>query len=161
MVDNLAEKVNECLLNRGLQVLFAYNWDREGCPLYRVAGCQLLRGCLSIEVNGRTVETFRTVCYIVGVCCWGVFIKWGSTVYSIGYFLQICKLMALFKCMYFKQKRMATLLDTTCAVLIMIQGAPAKFQFCQTFFYSRFGVKMVKLNDGQYFRLYSMLAYGW
>jgi len=48
-----------------------------------------------------------------------------------------------------------------CAVLIMIQGAPAKFQFCQTFFYSRFGVKMVKLNDGQYFRLYSMLAYGW
>ena len=27
------------------------------CPLYRVAGCPLFRGCLSIEVNGRTVGT--------------------------------------------------------------------------------------------------------
>ena len=34
-----------------------YNWDRENCPLYGVAGCPLFRGCLSIEVNGRTVGT--------------------------------------------------------------------------------------------------------
>ena len=63
MVDNPAEKVDECPLNWGRKVLFAYNWDRESCPLYRVAGCPLLRGCLSIEVNGRTVETFRIVRY--------------------------------------------------------------------------------------------------
>ena len=38
-----------------------YNWDRENCPLYGVVGCPLFRGCLSIEVNGRTVGTFRIV----------------------------------------------------------------------------------------------------
>ena len=38
MVDNPAEKVDECPLNRGRKVLFAYNWDRESCPLYGVAG---------------------------------------------------------------------------------------------------------------------------
>ena len=51
MVDNLAEKVDGCPLNRGRSVLFAYNWDRENCPLYGVAGCPLFRGCLSIEVK--------------------------------------------------------------------------------------------------------------
>ena len=57
------------------------------CPLYKVAGCPLFWGCLSIEVNGRTVGTFRIVCYIMGVRFSGVFtfqgcplIKWGSTV---------------------------------------------------------------------------------
>ena len=40
-------------------------WDCENCPLYGVAGCPLFRGCLSIEVNGRTVGTFRIVRYIV------------------------------------------------------------------------------------------------
>ena len=69
MVDNRAEKVDECLLNRGRKVSFAYNWDRESCPLYGVAGCPLFRGCLSIEVNGKTVGTFRIVRYIVGVRC--------------------------------------------------------------------------------------------
>ena len=34
MVDNLAEKVNECPLNRGRWVLLANDWDRENCPLY-------------------------------------------------------------------------------------------------------------------------------
>ena len=53
-MDNLAEKVDKCPLN---QVWFAYNWDREGCPLYGVVGCPLFRSCLSIEVNGRTVGT--------------------------------------------------------------------------------------------------------
>ena len=53
-------------------LLFACNWDRENCPLYGVPGCPLFRGCLSIEVNGRTVGTvgtFRIVRYIVGVRC--------------------------------------------------------------------------------------------
>ena len=49
-------------------------------PLYGVAGCPLFRGCLSIEVNGRAVRTFRIVRYIVAVHYLGVFIKWGSTV---------------------------------------------------------------------------------
>ena len=40
-----------------------YHWDRENCPLYGVARCPLFRGCLSIEVNGRAVGTFRTVRY--------------------------------------------------------------------------------------------------
>ena len=69
MVDNHAEKVDECPLNWGRQVLFAYNWDCEKCPLYRVAGCPLFSSCLSIEVNGRTVGTFGIVRYIVGVHC--------------------------------------------------------------------------------------------
>ena len=43
MVDNLAEKVDECPLNRGRHVLFVYNWEPENsrgfqnCPLYQ--GC--------------------------------------------------------------------------------------------------------------------------
>ena len=69
MENNLAEKVDKCPLNQGRKVLFVYNWDRESCLFYRVAGCPLLRGCLSIEVNGRTVGTFRIVHYIMGVRC--------------------------------------------------------------------------------------------
>ena len=71
MVDNLAEKVDGCPLNRGSWV---------NCPLYGVAGCRLFRGCLSIGVNGRTVGTFRSVRYIVDIRCWGVSVKRGSTV---------------------------------------------------------------------------------
>ena len=80
MVDNLAEKVDECPLNRGRRVLLVYNWDHKNCPLYGVAGCPLFRGCLSIEVNGRTIGTFRIVCYIMCSCFSGVSIKRGSTV---------------------------------------------------------------------------------
>ena len=57
-----------------------YDGDREKCLLYGVAGCLLFRGCLSIEVNGRTVGTFRIVCYILGVHCLGVSVKRDSTV---------------------------------------------------------------------------------
>ena len=60
-----------------------YNWDREKCPLYEVVRCLLFRGCLSIEVNGMAVRTFRIVHYIVGVRYSGVSIKRGSTVYSM------------------------------------------------------------------------------
>ena len=59
-----------------------YNWDRENCPLYGVAGCPLFRGCLSIEVNGRAVGIFRIVHYIMGVRYSGVSVKRGSTVFQ-------------------------------------------------------------------------------
>ena len=62
--------------------MLAYNWDRENCPLYGVAGCPLFRGYLSIEVNGRAIVTFRIVRYIVGVRYSGVSVKRGSTVLS-------------------------------------------------------------------------------
>ena len=84
MVDNLAEKVDECLLNWGHCVLLTYNWDRENCPLYGVPGCLLFRGCLSIEVNGRAVGTFIIVSCIVGVHYSGVSVKRGSTVVKNG-----------------------------------------------------------------------------
>ena len=54
------------------------------CPLYRAARCPLFRGCLSIEVNGRTVGTFRIVHYIMGVYFSGVSVKPGSTVLTMG-----------------------------------------------------------------------------
>ena len=57
-----------------------HNWDHENCPFYGVAECPLFRGCLSIEVNGKTVGAFRIVRYIMGVCFSGVSIKRGSTV---------------------------------------------------------------------------------
>ena len=62
-------------LDRGVQILRLGElfqrgpclWqDHENCSLYGVAGCPLFRGCLSIEVNGRTVWTFGIVHYIVG-----------------------------------------------------------------------------------------------
>ena len=53
MVGNLAENVDG---------------DCESYLLYEISAIQ---GCLSIEVNGRTVGTFRIVSYIVSVHCWG------------------------------------------------------------------------------------------
>ena len=55
------------MATQGSLVQFAYH-----CPLYRVVGCPLFRGCLNIRVNGRRVGTFRMVCYVVGVHCRGV-----------------------------------------------------------------------------------------
>ena len=86
---NLAEKVDKCQLNRGRWVLLAYNWDRENCPLYGVAGCPLFRGCLNIEVNGRTVGTFRIVHYIMGVRFSGKSVKRGSTVVAFFIMLKV------------------------------------------------------------------------
>ena len=59
MVENPVEKIDECPLTGVVEYC---------CPLYGVAGCPLFRGCLSIEVNGRAVGTFRIVRYVVGVC---------------------------------------------------------------------------------------------
>ena len=53
-------------------------------PVIQSSRCLLLRGCLSIEMNGSTVGTFGIVHYIVGVCFSGVSVKWGSTVDQIG-----------------------------------------------------------------------------
>ena len=80
MVDNFAEKIDECLLNRGCYVLFVCNWDREKCLPYRVAGCPLFRGFQCVDVYGETIGTFRIVRYVVGVNCSGVSVKRGSTV---------------------------------------------------------------------------------
>ena len=82
--------------NRGHGVLLAYNWDRENCLLYGVAGCPLLRGCLSIEVNGRTVGTFRNVRYIMDVRFSGVSVKRGSTVHRYNQLqnLRTCTLLS-------------------------------------------------------------------
>ena len=63
MMDNLAEKVDESLLNQNREVLFMNNWDRESCPLHGAAGCSLFRGCLNIEVKGTTVGTVEIVHY--------------------------------------------------------------------------------------------------
>ena len=55
----------------GLSDLSIISWvsavEGLNCLLYGIAGCPLFRGCLSIEVNGRTVGTFRLVRYIMGV----------------------------------------------------------------------------------------------
>ena len=72
MVDNLAEKVDECPMNWGRYVLLMYNLDPENCLLYGEERCPLFRSCLSIEVNGRTARTSRIALYIVGVRCYGV-----------------------------------------------------------------------------------------
>ena len=44
-MDNLAEKVHECLNH---YVLFAYSWDHK---TVHYTGCLLFTGCLSIEVK--------------------------------------------------------------------------------------------------------------
>ena len=65
MVDNLAVKVDKCPLNRGSLCTVG---TAKNCPLYGVAGCPLFRGCLSIEVNGRTVGTF-SISWVSAVEC--------------------------------------------------------------------------------------------
>ena len=48
-----------------------YAWDHKNYLLYGVAGSPLFSDCLSIEVNGRTVGTFRIVHYVVvKECAW-------------------------------------------------------------------------------------------
>ena len=67
MVDNLAEKIDECPPNWGCYVSFVYNWECKKCPLYGVAGCLLFRGFYCIEIYGEATGTFRIIRYIVGV----------------------------------------------------------------------------------------------
>ena len=44
-----------------------YSWDRKSCPLYGVTRCPLFRGCLSIEVNGKTVGVGTKIDWPVGL----------------------------------------------------------------------------------------------
>ena len=76
MVDNLAEKVDECPMNWGRYVLLMYNLDPENCLLYGEERCPLFRSCLSIEVNGRTARTSR-----IALLYCGCPLLWGSTVF--------------------------------------------------------------------------------
>ena len=64
-MDNAAEKVDKVSTKSGLLSIVCV----LRCPLYGVAGRPLFRVSICIEVNGRTVGTFRIVCYIVSVCC--------------------------------------------------------------------------------------------
>ena len=44
---------------RGYSLLRRLERDQNKCPLYRIAGCPLLRGFEYIEVYGNTIRTFR------------------------------------------------------------------------------------------------------
>ena len=67
MVDNLAEKVERVSAkSRSLSIVCIQSGPRN-LSIIRSSGVSAIQGCLSIEVNGKTVETFRIVCYIVSV----------------------------------------------------------------------------------------------
>ena len=71
MVDNCAAKVDQYLLNWVVKYCLCATESMKSVHYERVAGCPLLRGCLSIEVIGRlsAVGIFRSVRNIVEVCC--------------------------------------------------------------------------------------------
>ena len=78
MVDNLAEKVDWVWTKSGsLSIVCIQLWAWKLFIKWSSGICTI-QGLL--EVKGRTVGTFEIVCYIVGICCWGVSIKRGSTV---------------------------------------------------------------------------------
>ena len=58
-----------------------------------------IQGCLIIEVNGRTVGTFRIVHYIMGVRFSGVSVKRGSTVVIV-YILSQMEVLSIGICIY-------------------------------------------------------------
>ena len=62
-MDNLVEKVDECSLNWGVKYCLRTIGTTKAIQY------TTLQGCLSIEVNGRTVGTFRNLQYIIGVHC--------------------------------------------------------------------------------------------
>ena len=45
-----------------------YNWECEKSPLNRIVRYLLFKGCLSTEVNGRTIRIFVSVCYSIEGC---------------------------------------------------------------------------------------------
>ena len=82
MVDNPAEKIDACLLIGVVEYCLRAIGTAKKCPLYGVVGCPLFKGCLCIELNGRTVGTFRITRYIMGVRFSGVSVKRCSTVHA-------------------------------------------------------------------------------
>ena len=67
VVDNLAEKIDKYLLLRSLSI-FCIQLGLRKQSIVQSSWVSIM-GCLSIKVNGRTVETFRIVRYIVGIWC--------------------------------------------------------------------------------------------
>ena len=66
-MENLAEKVNECLINKSLSIVCIQLGLRK---LSVIQSSGVIRySMVGIEVNGRTVWTSRIVRYIVGVRC--------------------------------------------------------------------------------------------
>ena len=60
MVDNLAEKVDVCALNWDHSTVYVQLGLRKlSVILWSSRGGLLSRSCLSIEVSGKTVRTFR------------------------------------------------------------------------------------------------------
>ena len=57
------------MATQGSLVQFAYH-----CPLYRVVGCPLFRGCLNIRVEWKDSRDFQD-----GLLCRGVSFKLSST----------------------------------------------------------------------------------
>ena len=81
MLDNLVEKVDKCALMSSPYVLFAYNWDRESCPLYGVDRWPRNRGFLSTIPKNDAVGTKVSVRHRRGGHSSEVGVKRGSTVY--------------------------------------------------------------------------------
>ena len=92
MVDNLAEKVDECPLLGVIEYSYIHLGPRKLSIMQR-GGVRLVRGCLSIVVIGRTVGSFRIVHYIMGARFSGVSIKRGSTVVRKCFFLRYTCMM--------------------------------------------------------------------
>ena len=65
-MDNLAEKVDDCPLERGSLSIVCVPLGPRKLSVMRSSGVSAIQG---IEVNGRIVGTFRIVRYIVGVRC--------------------------------------------------------------------------------------------
>ena len=63
---------------------------------YRVAGCLLFRACLSIEVNGRTVGTFRIVVGVPVEGCPLSGVPLNIHTYKFSYFLTLHRTVILF-----------------------------------------------------------------
>ena len=70
MVENLGEKIIECLLNWGHSILFCVQLGLRNLSILLSSTMSTIQGLLlSIEVNGRTVWTFRIVRNIFSVWC--------------------------------------------------------------------------------------------
>ena len=67
MVDNLAEKLNKCMLNGGCYISIVC--IKSGPQKLSITWSGEVSAIQGFKVSGRTVETFRIFCYIMGVCC--------------------------------------------------------------------------------------------
>ena len=80
MVDNLAEKVDECL---GSLCIVCVQLGARKVSIKRSSGVFTIQGFLMYE------EMIRIVHYIMGVHCWGVSIKRGSIVLPIVHLAEV------------------------------------------------------------------------